>query len=65
MQELIQALFENNSEKVKAICMLQKKSTSINDAATLVSQPGKFIIGIDATLLGCGSSKILLNGVSS
>ena len=39
--------------------------TSINGTATLVSQPGKFIIGIDTTILGCGSSKNLLNGVSS
>ena len=38
---------------------------TINTAATLVSQPGKFIVGIDTTILGCGSSKNLLNGVSS
>ena len=33
--------------------------------ATLPSQPGKFIVGIDTTKLGCGSTKNLLNGVSS
>ena len=33
--------------------------------ATLAEQPGKFIIGIDTTKLGCASSKKLLNGVSS
>ena len=38
---------------------------SITAAATAVSQPGKFIVGIDTTILGCGSSKNLLNGSSS
>ena len=38
---------------------------SITAAATVVSQPGKFIVGIDTTILGCGSSKNLLNGSSS
>ena len=42
-----------------------QSDTSINGAATVVSQPGKFIVGIDTTILGCGSSKNLLNGVSS
>ena len=39
--------------------------TTINDGATLVSQPTKFILGIDTTILGSGSTKNLLNGVSS
>ena len=39
--------------------------TSIAAAATLVSQPAKFTVGIDTTILGCGSSKNLLNGASS
>ena len=30
--------------------------TSITAAATVVSQPEKFIVGIDTTILGCGSS---------
>ena len=30
-----------------------------------LEQSGKFIVGIDTTKLGCGSSKHLLNGVSS
>ena len=30
-----------------------------------MEQPGKFIVGIDTTKLGCGSLKNLLNGVSS
>ena len=42
-----------------------QSDTSINGAATLVPQPGKFIFRIDTTSLGCGSSKNLLNGVSS
>ena len=32
---------------------------------SLIEQPWKFIVGIETTKLGCGSSKILLNGVSS
>ena len=44
-----------------------QSDTSIYGSATLaiVSQPGKFIVAIDTTILGCGSSKHLLNGVSS
>ena len=34
-----------------------QSDTSNNGAATVVSQPGKFIVGIDTTILGCGSSK--------
>ena len=37
----------------------------VTATATLPAQPGKFIVGIDTTKLGCGSSKNLLNGVSS
>ena len=42
-----------------------QSDTSINGAATVVSHPGKFIVGIDTTILGCGSSRNLLNGCSS
>ena len=40
---------------------------SYTDAAcvTSLSQPGKFIVGIDCCKLGCGSSYNLLNGTSS
>ena len=40
-------------------------SVAANAVPTTFYQPGKFYIGIDCTKLGCGSSKNLLNGVSS
>ena len=42
-----------------------RTDTSVTAGATLPEWPDKFITGIDATKLGCGSSKNLLNGVSS
>ena len=42
-----------------------RNDTSITAAVTTVLEPGKFIVGIDTTRLGCESSKNLLNGTSS
>ena len=68
IQELRKAtgnLFDTkNSMSINKIEFSQS-DTSITAAATLVSQPAKFIVGIDTTILGCGSSKNLLNGSSS
>ena len=42
-----------------------RNDTDVTANSTLVQQPGKFIVDIDCTTLGCGSSRNLLNDVSS
>ena len=42
-----------------------RNDVDIHTTATTLVEPGKFIVGIDCTRLGCGSSKNLLNGTSS
>ena len=42
-----------------------RSDVAITAVATTLLEPRKFIIGIDTTRLGCGSSKNLLNGTSS
>ena len=42
-----------------------RNDTAITAAVTTLLEPGKFIVGLDTTRLGCGSAKNLLNGISS
>ena len=42
-----------------------RNDLDIHGTATTLVEPGKFIVGIDCTWLGCGSSNNLLNGTLS
>ena len=42
-----------------------RNDLDIHTTATTLVEPGEFIVRIDCTRLGCGSSKNLLNGTSS
>ena len=42
-----------------------RNDLDIHGTTTTLVEPGKFIVGIDTTRLGCGSLKNLLNGTSS
>ena len=41
-----------------------RNDVDIHDTTTTLVEPGKFIVGIDCTWLGCGSSNNLLYGTS-
>ena len=52
-----------NSMSINTI-EISRNETTIYTTDTDYQQPGKFIVAIDTTQLGCGSSKTLFNGIS-
>ena len=59
------ALYDTKNSMSINTVEFSRNDVDIHGTATTLVEPGKCIVGIDCTRLGCGSSKHLLNGTSS